>query len=84
MATMFHISLKAAWQLLQGSGGAWAGGEGRVSLVFSVTKCKGPTQWAVGATELQTTQTSPSSGSNQALAGPTNGAMSQHLSPPRH
>ena len=59
LATMFNISLKAAWQMLRGSGGAWAGGEGRVSLVFPVTKCKGPTQWAIGATELQTTQTSP-------------------------
>ena len=53
-ATMFNISLKAAWQMLRGSGGVRAGGEGRVSLVFSVTKCKGPAQWAIGATELQT------------------------------
>ena len=82
-STTYNRALVADWQMLRGPGGfgLWKG----------IIGVKGQHNGATGLqTWLQTTQTSPllCSGSHQALArlapAKAHGAMSQHLSPPRH
>ena len=78
--------LKANWQMLRGPGGACARGYGRVSLVFSVTKCKEPTQWGHRAAELLTPKHLPCSALDitRLRPGPGKRRKVPKLSPPRH